>query len=56
MTARARVKQMMEYGTRILLTPDFTPVSTRSDVWKPYKPLLAYSLVRTRLKQGADEK
>jgi hypothetical protein len=57
MTARAEIDHTLECGTRnFSLTPDFSPVITRSREWEPFKRLLPYGCAGTRLKPGVNEK
>jgi hypothetical protein len=56
MTARAQGDHVIQRETRISLTPDFSPVVTRSCEWKPFKRLLPCDCAGTRVKPGADEK
>ena len=56
MTARSLADHVIQCGTRISLAPDFSPVTTRSRVWKPFKRLLAYGCARTRLKPRINQK
>jgi len=56
MTARIQADHMIQSGTRISLTPDFSPVITRSREWKPFKRLLPCGSAGTRLKLGVNEK